>query len=155
MKQRDYLERVWTNLEEYVRRGITVTLKYIVKAENCSDAELEAFLGRAVRVGARELIVDIDYDFPRPAEEIITALARLKHRALRAGMHARYGFTGDNFAVENGVAERVEAAFLAEQLRHLAALLAERRYGAGALVDLAVEHLVRDLEVELAGTRAA
>src|SRR5262249_3073895 len=54
IKKRDYLERVWANLEEYVRLGARVTLKYIVKQENCADAELEAFLARAVRSGAPE-----------------------------------------------------------------------------------------------------
>src|SRR5262249_43391166 len=58
IKKHDYLERVWTNLEEYLRLGVGVTLKYIVKSENCADAELDAFLDRAVRIGARDLIVD-------------------------------------------------------------------------------------------------
>ena len=146
LKKRDYLERVWANLEEYVRLGVRVTLKYIVKEENCADAELEAFLARAVRSGAPELIVDIDYDFPHPAPEVITALARLKHRALRAGMHARYGFTGDNFANEHQVAARVQAAFQAEQLAALAAFLKGRSYHPGECADLAVEALVSTLE---------
>ncbi len=123
-----------------------VTLKYIVKAENCADGELEAFLARAVRSGAPELIVDIDYDFPEPAPEIVAALARLKHRALRAGLHARYGFTGDNFAKEHQVAARVQSAFQAEQLAAVAAFLVRRRYAVAECVDLTVENLVRDLD---------
>jgi organic radical activating enzyme len=146
IKKRDYLERVWANLEEYVRLGVKVTLKYIVKAENCADGELEAFLARAVRSGAPELIVDIDYDFPEPAPEIVAALARLKHRALRAGLHARYGFTGDNFAAEHNVAARVESAFRAEQLAALAAFLRGRGYSPAECADLTVEGLVRTLE---------
>jgi MoaA/NifB/PqqE/SkfB family radical SAM enzyme len=146
IKKRDYLERVWANLGEYVRLGVRVTLKYIVKAENCADAELEAFLERAVASGAPELIVDIDYDFPNPTPEVVTALARLKHRALRAGMHARYGFTGDNFAAEHNVAARVEAAFRAEQLAALARFLSGRGYAVAECADLTAENLVRDLD---------
>jgi molybdenum cofactor biosynthesis enzyme MoaA len=146
LKKRDYLERVWANLEEYVRLGAKVTLKYIVKAENCADAELEAFLARAVRSGAPELIVDIDYDFPEPTPEVVTALARLKHRALRAGLRARYGFTGDNFANEHQVAARVEATFRAEQLAALTAFLHGRGYSAEEGACLTAERLVRTLE---------
>jgi organic radical activating enzyme len=151
IKKRDYLERVWTNLEEYVQRGVKVTLKYIVKAENCTDIELRAFIERAARIRAPELIVDIDYDYPQPGEEIIVALARLKQMALRAGMHARYGFTGANFAPENNVAIRVEAAFQAEQLKQIAALVVSRNFAVGESVDLAVENLVRSLEKDRAG----
>jgi molybdenum cofactor biosynthesis enzyme MoaA len=146
IKKRDYLDRVWANLGDYVRLGVKVTLKYIVKAENCADAELEAFLARAVASGAPELIVDIDYDFPDPTAEVVTALARLKHRALRAGLHARYGFTGHNYANEQQVAARVEAAFRVEQLAAIAAFLRGRGYPPAECADLTVEALVRTLE---------
>jgi MoaA/NifB/PqqE/SkfB family radical SAM enzyme len=146
MKKRDYLERVWTNLEEYIRLGVQVTLKYIVKEENCADAELRAFLDRAVRIGARELIIDIDYDFPHPSVAVVVALARLEYLACRAGLLTRYGFTGDNFAAENEVAARVQAAFQGELLRAITRILEERGYAVGKAIDLSVEKLVRTLE---------
>ena len=49
-----------------MRTGVRVSVKYIVKEANCRDADLEAFIDR-VRIGAHELIVDIDYDFPVPS----------------------------------------------------------------------------------------
>jgi wyosine [tRNA(Phe)-imidazoG37] synthetase (radical SAM superfamily) len=150
MKKRDYLERVWNNLEEYIRLGVKVTLKYIVKQENGADAELRAFVERAVRIGGRELIIDIDYDFPHPSEEVVVALARLKHLACRAGLHTRYGFTGDNFAAENNVAARVRAAFQAELLQAITRLLQERNYASGEAIDMAVEDLVGGLEAHCA-----
>lgn len=115
IKKRDFLERVWSNLEEYVRLGVKVSLKYIVTGDNCGDADLEAFVERARRVGAHELIVDMDYDHPSPDEKIVRALGRLKGLLQAAGLPARFGFTGANFAPEHAVGPRVEAAFQAEQ----------------------------------------
>src|SRR5262249_55013218 len=142
MKRRDYLQRVWINLAEYVDRGARVTLKYIVKDENSSDADLVPFVARAAAVGASDLIVDIDYDFPRPRGAVVAALARLRHKALAAGLHVRYGFTGDNFAPENRVAERVEAAFRDEQLRAVARLVESHGYAPAEGVDRTVAQLV-------------
>ena len=146
MKQRDYLERVWTNLDEYVRLGVKVTLKYIMKEENCGQAELEAFVARAVKTGAGELLIDIDYDFPNPSDAVIFGLARLKHASLRAGLYARFGFTGNNFAVENNVAARIDAAFRDEQIRQLAQLLDERKYGGCESTAAMAESYIRMLE---------
>jgi pyruvate-formate lyase-activating enzyme len=117
IKEKDYLERVWRVLEEYVRAGSPVSLKYIVKDQNCGDADLEAFIHRAARIGARELIVDIDYDFPEPSAEVVTALGRLRALARHARLPSRFGFTGANFAPEHGVAARAEEAFRAEWRR--------------------------------------
>jgi pyruvate-formate lyase-activating enzyme len=114
LKQKDYLERVWRVLEQYVRAGARVSLKYIVKDENCGDGDLEAFIARARRIGANEVIVDIDYDFPVPSPEVIRALGRLRAMARQARIPSRFGFTGANFALEQGVAGRVEEAFRAE-----------------------------------------
>jgi pyruvate-formate lyase-activating enzyme len=116
IKQKDYLERVWRVLEQYVRAGVRVSLKYIVKEENCGDGDLEAFTDRAVRIRAHELIMDIDYDFPVPAPAVIAALGRLKAMACVARLPARFGFTGANFAPEHDVAGRVEGVFRDEWL---------------------------------------
>lgn len=123
LKRKDYLERVWGVLEQYVRAGVRVSLKYIVKEENCGGDDLEAFIDRAVGIGAHELILDIDYDFPVPGPAIIAALGRLKAMAHAARLHARFGFTGANFAPEHDIAGRVEAAFRAESRRRRGSLL--------------------------------
>jgi pyruvate-formate lyase-activating enzyme len=60
LKEKDYLERVWSNLHEYVRAGSAVSLKYIMKEENCGDADLEAFAARAAILRPREVIADIE-----------------------------------------------------------------------------------------------
>jgi Radical SAM superfamily len=146
MKKRDYLEVVWTNLADYIRAGCLVTLKYIVREDNCSHRDLDAFLQRAVEIGAKDLIVDIDYDSPDPKPEVIAALARLQHRATRAGLHARFGFTGDNFAEDNQVASRVLAAFEHEQLMTLRDFLIEQGYSVSRCLDQTVESLVRRLD---------
>jgi hypothetical protein len=138
LKQKDYLERVWGVLEQYVRAGVRVSLKYIVKEENCGDGDLEAFIDRAVSVGAHELIMDIDYDFPVPGPTVVAALGRLKALACATPLHARFGFTGANFAPEHDIAERVEAAFRAELRRRRGSWLTRlvrraRRVTAGLL----------------------
>jgi organic radical activating enzyme len=117
IKQKDYLERVWSTLSEYVRVGAIVSLKYIVKEENCSSADLEAFVERAASIRPREVIVDLDYDYPIPSPEVVTAIARLRMLALAAGVKAKFGFTGANFAPEHDVGAITEAAFLGEQQR--------------------------------------
>jgi hypothetical protein len=146
MKKRDYLERVWTNLAEYIRLGVKVTLKYIMKEENGSDADLEPFVERAVRIGGSELLIDIDYDYPVPTPAVIHGLARLKYLALRSGLFARFGFTGNNFAAENDVAARVDAAFNEEQVRCLSRLMTERNYGRDETASVMAEQYIRMLE---------
>lgn len=146
MKQRDHLERVWTNLAEYIRRGVKVTLKYIMKEENSSDADLEPFVARAVSIGGSEVLIDIDYDFPIPSPQVIRGLGRLKHLALRSGLYARFGFTGNNFAAENNVAGQIDAAFNEEQVRHLSRLMTERNYGRGDSASVMAEQYIRMLE---------
>lgn len=117
IKKKDYLERVWGVLTEYVRLGVAVSLKYIVKEENSSEADTEAFAIRAAKLRPREVILDIDYDFPVPSPAVLGALGRLQASVLARGVHVRFGFTGANFAPEHRVAERVEQAFRGELAR--------------------------------------
>jgi hypothetical protein len=92
-----------------------VTLKYIVKEENYTDADLLPFMERAVALKPKGMIVDFDYDYPDPGKRIIRAMGRLKSLARAAGIPARYGFTGANFAPEYGIAGRAETAFRDQQ----------------------------------------
>ncbi|HSQ56053.1 MAG TPA: radical SAM protein [Gemmata sp.] len=114
LKQKDYLERVWVTLDKYLRAGVQVSLKYIMKNENLGDDDLTAFIDRASRIRAPEIILDIDYDFPVPAPAVIRALGRLKAMAQARGLYARFGFTGANFAPEHKIIEHVEEAFQTE-----------------------------------------
>jgi organic radical activating enzyme len=117
IKKKDYLERVWGVLSDYIRFGAAVSLKYIVKEENAGDADVEAFTLRAAKLRPREVILDIDYDFPVPSPAVTRALGRLQALSLARDVPVRFGFTGANFAPEHRVADRVEDAYQAELAR--------------------------------------
>lgn len=108
IKRRDLLETVWRNLEQYIRLGCRVILKYIMKEENCAPAELRSFLARAVAIGARELVLDIDYDFPDPRPAVVDGLLTLKRLATLRGIHTTFGSTGSLYTPEIDVAGRLE-----------------------------------------------
>jgi pyruvate-formate lyase-activating enzyme len=108
IKKKDLLEVVWDNLGQYIRSGCRVILKYIMMPENCSERELTTFLSRAVRIGARELVLDIDYTNPHPSPQVIRGLRRLKQMAVLKGLHVTYGSTGVRFAPELDVPGRLE-----------------------------------------------
>ena len=110
IKNKDLLETVWRNLDQYVRLGVRVILKYIVKEENCDETELDLFVRRAVRTGARELVLDIDYTKPHPSPPVVAGLRYLKRIATSAGMHVTFGSTGSLFTPEIDVASRLEGA---------------------------------------------
>jgi organic radical activating enzyme len=154
LKKRDCLEAVWSNLAEYIGIGCLVTIKYIVREDNCAAADLEAFVARAAEIGAKDLIIDTDYDYPDPAPKVIAAVARLQYLAVRAHIHTRFGFTGSNFAVENDIGSRVQPAFESEQLRAIREFLGARGYAVSGCLDQTVEELVqsvRELENKLNG----
>lgn len=104
IKNRDLLETVWRNLERYVRHGCRVVLKYIVKDENCDEPELDAFLHRAVAIGARELVIDIDYDDPVPSARVIAGIRHLRGAATMRGVFTTFGSTGAFYTPEVDVA---------------------------------------------------
>lgn len=94
MKGRDYLERVWANLAKFIDAGCPVHLKYIVKDENCSPDELQAFVGRAAEIGAPSLIVDLDSNFPNPSGDVLNGVVMLKTLARLYGIQTSFGATG-------------------------------------------------------------
>ncbi len=106
MKGRDYLERVWRNLEGFVDAGCGVHVKYIVKEENCSPAELEEFVKRAAAIGAKQLIVDLDYDFPNPSRKVLDGMILLRRLGLERGMDTTFGATGSQVLPEFDEARR-------------------------------------------------
>jgi pyruvate-formate lyase-activating enzyme len=109
IKGPDLLETVWRNLEQYVRRGCRVILKYIVKDENCAERELRAFVDRSVAIGVRELVIDVDYDHPDPSLEVLAAIRLLARLSTRRGMFTTFGSTGSFYTPEVDVAGRVKA----------------------------------------------
>ncbi len=117
IKQKDYLARVWRCLGEYAAAGALVTLKYIVLDENRGAADLDAFAARAAALRPHSVIVDFDYDVPDPGPAVVGAMGRLKSLGLGAGVPARFGFTGSNFAPEYGITARAEEAFRGEPFR--------------------------------------
>ncbi len=107
IKRRDLLDTVWRNLEQYIRHGCRVVLKYIVKEENCTPDELRAFVSTAVSIGETELILDIDYDYPDPSPAVINGLQTLGRLAIRGGLQTTFGGTGSLFTPEIDVAGRL------------------------------------------------
>ncbi|MEH6647553.1 aminotransferase class III-fold pyridoxal phosphate-dependent enzyme [Sulfitobacter sp.] len=145
MKQQDYLEQVWENLGRYLSAGSIVTAKYIMRDDNFSEENLSAFAIRAEEVGVKDILIDIDYDFPNPSREVITALAHLKHLCLTAGLQVQYGFTGDNFAAENRVVDQIQGAFATRQISAIQSLIRERDYSVSENTAADLEELVKML----------
>jgi pyruvate-formate lyase-activating enzyme len=114
IKNRDYLERVWQNLEAYRRLKVKVTVKYIMKQENCGWADLEAFAERAARLRPVSALLDIDFNHPRPEREVVDALIRLTHLLRDARVPVQFGYTGDRFTPEMEVLKRVQEAVRSE-----------------------------------------
>lgn len=108
IKNKDLLHIVWRNLEQYVRHGARVVLKYIVTDENCSYEELAAFIVAARASGARELIIDLDYNHPSPTAEVIHGMQNLKRLAIENGFHTTFGSTGANFTPEIDVGSQLD-----------------------------------------------
>lgn len=110
IKRRDYLERVWANLAGWVAIGALVTVKYIMKRENCGEADLIAFSERVARLRPISVIVDIDFDYPDPGDRIVSAIVNLQQRIAALGITVTYGHTGDRFTPEVGVGAKVAKA---------------------------------------------
>jgi wyosine [tRNA(Phe)-imidazoG37] synthetase (radical SAM superfamily) len=139
MKKRDYLERVWCNLERFLDAGCTVHVKYIVKEENCSPAELEEFVQRAASIGAKQVIVDLDYDFPNPSRRVLDGMIQLRRLAIQQGMQATFGATGSQVLPEFDEGRRVwEEAELADAARRTPVLIRM----SGKVGDLGMSKLV-------------
>ena len=107
IKRTDLFETVWRNLGDYIRLGCRVELKYIMKEENCGEADLRGFLSRATKIGARELMLDIDYDHPHPSHAVLAGLRTLRRLAVPRGMCVTFGSTGARYTPEVDVAAMV------------------------------------------------
>jgi wyosine [tRNA(Phe)-imidazoG37] synthetase (radical SAM superfamily) len=140
MKGRDYLERVWRNLERFIDAGCSVHVKYIVKDENCASAELEEFVKRAAAIGTKQIIVDLDYDFPNPSRQVLDGMILLRRLAIQHGMQATFGATGAQVLPEFDEARRAwEQADKADAAERQPVLIRV----ANKLGDLGLSRLVR------------
>jgi hypothetical protein len=79
-----------------------------VKEENCSDLEIQAFIRRAARLGVKELVIDIDYNFPHSSPEVLAGIRLLQRLSVARGIHATFGATGALFRPEIDIARRIE-----------------------------------------------
>lgn len=110
IKRRDHLERAWTNLAGWAAIGALTTVKYIMKRENCGEADLIAFSDRVDRLRPVSVIVDIDFDYPDPGDRIVSAIVNLQQQIAALGITVTYGHTGDRFTPEVGVGAKVAKA---------------------------------------------
>jgi len=88
--------------------GVKVTTKYIITTANDGEADLEAFIERSAALKPESVILDIDYNFPDADSRTVQAITRLKHLGKTAGLRMIYGHTGDRFAPEYRIGERME-----------------------------------------------
>ncbi|MBL7178020.1 MAG: aminotransferase class III-fold pyridoxal phosphate-dependent enzyme [Desulfobacteraceae bacterium] len=146
IKKRDCFKHVWCNLEEYVKCGINVTLKYIALPENCSNADLDAFIELACSIRPTSIMLDTDLNITEPSPTILNALGRLKHMAIHRGIPVEYSLTGQFFFPDKSGPNQVQAAFNAEQIKFITRSLSERGYPVSDCVDIVVENALRCLE---------
>ena len=106
MKGRDLLDQVWRTLTRYIDAGCDVHVKYIVKDENCSPDELKAFVARAAEADVKNLIVDTDYNYPEPSDDVLAGLRLLSALGPAHGVHTSFGATGALFAPESNDARQ-------------------------------------------------
>jgi glycosyltransferase involved in cell wall biosynthesis len=108
MKGRDLYDLVWENLEIYAGAGVEVTVKYIMRDENCSEHELRCFICDAQRHGHPSLVGDIDYRYHDPNEKVASGLAYLKLLASRARLDFALGGPGYVAAPEGELDTRID-----------------------------------------------
>jgi pyruvate-formate lyase-activating enzyme len=127
IKNKDLLPIVWRTIRDYLRLGCRVVLKYIVKEENCSELELRAFTRRAARLGVKELVIDIDYNFPQPSPQVLAGIRLLQRLAAAKGIYATFGATGALFRPEIHIDSKATHADLRLRERSIYLSLLARR----------------------------
>jgi len=93
IKNRDYFDRVWRHLGEYVTTGGRVDAKIIVMQEN--HHEIGPFLEMAARTGVRNIVYDVNFHVQEHGDDIVDAIAQLHYEgALQRGMRIIEGGSG-------------------------------------------------------------
>jgi pyruvate-formate lyase-activating enzyme len=121
LKLRDAFEQVWRNVDHYRRLGAEVRLKYIMLPDNCDDENISEFVTRAATLPGCTILSDVDYRNPVPDEAIMRGLLSLHTAAHAAGIHIRYGSTGEYSAVDQSTSTRI-----ADRMRELQSAPASR-----------------------------
>ena len=109
---------VWRNLEIYAGAGVEVTVKYIMRDENCSKHELRRFVCDAQRHGRPSLVGDFEYRYPDPNKKVTNGLAHLKLLASRAQLNFALSGPGYVAAPEAELDARVDMLLRRSALRH-------------------------------------
>ena len=110
IKKRDLFERVWYNLEEYVKTGGPVSIKYIFLDENCH--EVDAFLERVQRVGARDVQYEVSFHVQEPSDAVVDAIAKFIYAAsIERGLccfEAQGGVASSGDALRERIEQRLD-----------------------------------------------
>ncbi len=93
IKKRDYFDRVWRNLREYVATGGRVDAKMIIMEDNCH--EVVQFLDQVERVGIHNVVYDVNFHAQEQSDEIVEAIALLYYEGfLKRGLTVLEGGSG-------------------------------------------------------------
>jgi glutamate-1-semialdehyde 2,1-aminomutase len=111
IKARDYFSRVWENLNKWKALGARVSVKYIMKDENATEADRQGFVAQCRRLKPDSIILDIDFDEPDSRQPVVDALAALRHELEAENHHVTFGHTGNRFTPEMEIGKRVERAY--------------------------------------------
>ena len=59
-KKHDLYDKAWENIKKYLSTGANVSVKYIISDDNISRQDLDGFVRKAVEVGIKNVLIDID-----------------------------------------------------------------------------------------------
>lgn len=89
VKGRDRFDIVWENVGKYAASGGKMALKYIVRHNNCDEANIQGFIARAKACGIKEVVLTPDFrevSQQQITERTIYGFARMWQAAKRAGI---------------------------------------------------------------------
>ena len=109
IKERDYFERVWTNLAAYAKYGHVVA-KYIFIPQNSSKKELVAFIRRAHDSGIKEIVCDVDAFSPEFGKKVASLISLARDEADELGLNLSIGGCGAVSFPEKGVDKKSKGA---------------------------------------------
>ena len=109
MKKKDFYNLVWKNLAEFKRLGCHVTVKYIMKEENCSRQGSGAVHQDGPPARAADAADRHRLRLPRPQPRRARGPAPAQVLAERYGINTAMGFTGAKFTPEMDVEGKVYA----------------------------------------------
>ncbi len=125
IKERDYLERVWSNLAAYAEYGL-VTAKYIFIPQNSSKKELLAFFNRANAAGVKNIVCDVDAFSSEYGKNLVSLISLARNEAEKLGLNLSVGGCGVASFPENELGRKSKGGFLSSfQIKRKLAFLKE------------------------------